>query len=171
MILRKNNVNYFKIKSTEFVAFKNYGLKIDHEEKALVIEKNAATMHESPLSLSNYMKGFNSRFIESNEKYYVCELTPAAKISQIMLSKIVIYIKKADYSISKQVLFFVENMESLDANGKIKESIPRLEILFSPRVKNEVKDNLLIKKDNYFTERGSDIIVSKRFSKYQILKI
>ena len=62
-------------------------------------------------------------------------------------------------------------MESLDANGKIKETIPRLEIVFSPRVKNEVKDNLLIKKDNYFTEKGSDVVVSKRFSKYQILKI
>lgn len=171
MILKKKNVNYFKIKNTEFVAFKDYGLKISHEEKALIIEKSASTMQNSPLMLYDYNKDFSSKIIESNQNYYVCELVPAAKVSQIMLSKVLIYIKKADYTISKQVLYFIEKMESEDEKKRIKESIPRLEIVFTPRIKNEVKDNLLVKKDNYFTEKGNTIVISKRFSKYQIIKL
>lgn len=171
MILKKNNVNYFKIKNTEFIAFKDYGLKISHEEKALIIEKSANTMQNSPLMLYDYEKDFKSKIIESNQSFYVCELVPAAKVSQIMLSKVLIYIKKSDYTISKQVLYFIEKMESEDEKKRIKESIPRLEIVFTPRIKNEVKDNLLIKRDNYFTEKGNNIVISKRFSKYQIIKL
>lgn len=170
IVLKKNNVNYFKIKNTEFVAFKDYGVKINHDEKAIVIENGSTNeMQESPLSLDNYLKGFDSKLILTNKEYFICELTPA-KISQIMLSKIVVYIKKTDYSIAKQTLFFIEKMESKDAKGKTIYTTPRLEISFNPRIKDNKRDDLLVNKENYFTEKGNEIIVSKRLSAYQLFK-
>ncbi|MEZ0131125.1 hypothetical protein AB9T88_15690, partial [Flavobacterium sp. LBUM151] len=38
IVLKKNNVNYFKIKNTEFLSFKNIGIKINHDQKAIIIE-------------------------------------------------------------------------------------------------------------------------------------
>ncbi|MDR6764546.1 hypothetical protein J2Y38_004779 [Flavobacterium sp. 2755] len=169
MVLKKNNVNYFKIKNTEFITFKNIGIKINNDEKAIVIEKQKKKIDESPLSLKNYLDAYNAKLIETDNKNYICELTPN-KITQIMLSKIVIYIRKKDYSIAKQSLFFVEQMESKDSKGKRMYSLPRLEITFTPRPRDEKSDSYLVSKENYFSEKGSDITISKRFSTYQLFK-
>ena len=169
IVLKKNNINYFKIKNTEFVTFKNYGLKINHEQKAFVIEKQMKAMEESPLSLTNYLKGFESKLILTDNDNFICELTPA-KISQIMLSKVIIYIRKKDYSIAKQILFFLEKMESKNAKGKPIYTIPRLEIVLNFRAKDEKRDNLLVAKENYFIEKNNEIVISKRLSAYQLFK-
>lgn len=169
VILKKKNINYFKIKNTEFVTFKNYGLKINHEQKAIVIENQAGEIEESPLSLANFLNGFNSKLIQSNPTYFICELSPT-KISQIMLSKVILYIKKSDYSIAKQSLFFVEKMESKDAKGKSIYTLPRLEIVISPRKKDNKKDDFLLTRENYFTEKNNEIVISKRLSAYQLFK-
>lgn len=169
VVLRKNNVNYFKIKNTEFVAFNNYVLKINHDQKAIIIERQTREMEESPLSLTNYLKGFNAKLIQTDEDNFICELTPS-KISQIMLSKVIIQIQKKDYSIVKQTLFFAEKMESKNAKGKSIYTVPRLEIVFSPRAKNEKRDNLLVAKENYFTGKDNQIVLSKRISAYQLFK-
>ena len=100
--------------------------------------------------------------------FFICELTPIGKISQTMLQKVIIHIKKADYSMTKQVLFLSESMQSEDVNGKVVYSIPRIEIVFNPRKKNEVADNLLVTKENYFTEKSNKIILSKRLARYQL---
>lgn len=168
-ILKKNNVNYFKIKNTEFVSFQNYGLKINHDEKALIVEKKTNESNDSPLSIENYLKGYDSKLIQSNPLYFICEFTPS-KLTQIMMSKVVLYIKKTDYSIAKQELFLSENMESKDAKGKTIYTTPRLEIVLSPKAKDEKRDTPLVTKDNYFTEKKNEILISKRLAAYQLFK-
>jgi hypothetical protein len=169
-VVKKNGINYFKIKNTEFVSFKDCSLKISHEEKAMILQKGAMPDQESPLSISNYLKGFDVKFLKSSKDHFVCELTPAGKFSQIMLRKVVVHIHKSDYSIAKQIIYFIEKMETKNSNGKIISSTPRLEITYSPRVKNEKSDNLLVKKENYFTEKDQKIVLSKRLSAYKLFK-
>ncbi|MGH2665720.1 hypothetical protein [Flavobacterium sp.] len=168
VVLKKNGINYFKIKDTEFVSFKDCSLKINHEEKALIFQKSAGAAQESPMSISNYLKGFDVKFLNSDKDYFVCELKPAGKFSQIMLRKVIVHIKKADYSISKQIIYFIEKMETKNAKGKVIGTIPRLEITYSPRAKNDKTDNLLIKKENYFIEKDKKIILSKRIATYKL---
>lgn len=167
-LVKKNNVDYVKIKNTEFVSFGDYGLKINHDQKALVMEDAPNNFEGSPMDLSNYMKGFDAKLKEDNN-FYICELSPS-KITQVMVSKLVIYIRKQDFSIAKEVMYLVESMESLDAKGKVVTSVPRLEIEFVPRTKNTAKDDLLVNRTNYFTGKGKNITVSKRFSAYKIYK-
>jgi len=169
VVLKKNNVSYFKIKNTEFVSFGTYGAKINNDQKAIVIEKQPKEVQDSPLSMTHYLKGFDSKLIQENKDYFICELTPS-KVSQVMLTKVIIQISKKDYSIVKQTLFFVNKMESKNANGKTVYSIPRLEIVFSSREKNIKKDDLLVAKENYFTLNGNQIILSKRLAAYQLFK-
>ncbi len=170
VFLKKNNVCYVKIKNTEFIAYDNYGLKINNDEKAIQIRNAAnAAFEESPLSVTAYLKVFENRTIKNDKDFYICELKPG-KISQVMLSKVIIYIKKSDLSITKQLLYYVEKMETKDKNGKKIYTTPRLEITFSNRIIDNKKDDLLIKRDNYFTVKGSDIKLSQRFSGYKLFK-
>lgn len=169
IVLRKNGVNYIKIKNTEFVSFNDYGLKISHDQKSVLLQKGNDKNGESPMSIEAYTKGFSMKLLPSNSNYYVCELSPP-KISQIMLHRVLLYINKADYSISKQVLYLVERTEFVDDNGKTTYTVPRLEISFSKREKNEVKDIALTSKANYFTQKGDQIVLSKKISKYKLFK-
>lgn len=169
IFVNKNNAIYFKIKDTEFVTFDNIGIKINHLQKALVFQDNKKDLESSPLDVSKYLKGFNAK-LETTSEYYICELKPAGKISQIMASKILIYINKKDFSIAKQSLFFVEKMESKNNKGVIVKTIPRLETFFAKRTKNEESDNKLTSKSNYFTEKGGKVIMSKKLDAYQIIK-
>ena len=170
VFLKKETASYVKIKNTEFIAFDNYGLKINNDEKALQIRKDAgAVFEESPLSVTSFLKVFENKTMKTDNEYYICELKPG-KISQVMLSKVVIYVRKSDFSITKQLLYYVEKMESKDKNGKKIFTVPRLEITFSTRVKDIKKDDLLLNKDTYFTINKNDITVSKRFAGYKIFK-
>lgn len=170
IVLKKNNVNYYKIKQTEFVSFNDYGLKINNEQKALMVQKGNELNETSPLALNSYLKGFQVKFIETNNKlFYVCELTPP-KVSQLMLHKVIFYINKTDFSIGKQKLFFVEKMQSKNNKGVSVYTIPRLEINFTKRVKNESKDNLLVTKSNYLTIKGNTFILSKKLASYKLYK-
>jgi hypothetical protein len=169
-VLKKNDVNYFKIKNTEFAVFKKYSIKINHDQKAIVIGKNSEESQKSPLSLLSYLKGFKYKFINPNADTYECELVPANKISQIMVGKIILSIKKTDYSLVKQTIFYVENMESKNNKGKIVQSIPRLEIIFSKKIKNDKLDNALITQSNYYTLVDTKIVVAQRLSSYKLFK-
>jgi hypothetical protein len=169
IFINKNNVVYFKIKDTEFVSFNDVGIKINHDQKAFVFQKDKSELETSPIDVSKYLKGFVSK-LETSSEYYICELKPAGKMSQIMASKIVIYINKKDFSIAKQSLYFVEKMQSKDAKGKVITTVPRLETIFSKRAKNEANDDLLTSKNNYFTEKNGKLVMSKKLEAYQIIK-
>ncbi|WNM19472.1 hypothetical protein [Flavobacterium capsici] len=170
VFVKKNNINYLKIKNTEFVTFTKYALKINHDEKAISINSHQETnTQQNPFSISDYLKSFPEKKIKIEGNNYVCELKPS-KISQIMFSKIIVYINKTDYSVVKQKFYYVEKMESNDKNGKLRYSTPRLEITFTRRPKNPELDTKLLKQENYFTEAKGNIMLSKKLSKYKLFK-
>lgn len=169
MIVRKGNVEYYKIYKTEFIDFKDVSLKINHEQKAVAIQRVKNANDNSPLEINQYLKGFNYK-LESKKDEYICYLTPSARISQIMFHKIVLYISKTDYSIKKQIFFMIEKMDSKDKNGKNKQTVPRLEVVFTARKKIPKEDAFLLNRDNYFTEKGQNITMSKKLASYQIYK-
>lgn len=170
IVLKTKDVSYFKVKNTEFVVFKKYAVKINHDQKAMIIGEKSTEFQQSPLSLINYLKGFKYRLINPNPDTFECELVPANKISQIMIGKVILSIKKTDFSLAKQTIFYVENMESKNKKGQIVQSIPRLEILFTKRSKNDKQDKLLLTQENYFTLINNNIVVSPRLTKYKLFK-
>ena|SRR6218665_3821632 len=158
-LLKKDNIFYYKIKNTEFVGFKDHSVKISNDEKALLIGKKG--QEEFPLDLSTYLKAFKSRLIKSDNTSWTCELIPD-KISQIMFSKVIMVINKKDYSVARQVLYFL--------NTSPDEKAGRLEISFTTRTKDLVKDKFLIEQSNYFTKSGNTIKTASRFKEYKLYK-
>jgi hypothetical protein len=162
-LLKKNDIMYYKIKNTEFVQFKDYSVKVSKDEKAIQVSKDENA--QMPMDLSQFLKGFNYKFIGNDKTNWICELVPA-KVSQIMFSKIVIYINKQNYSVSKQVLYFLNPIEENKKKAK-----PKTEIIFSTRNKNQASDNFLIDEKNYFIRSNKDIKVASRFKEYELYKV
>lgn len=169
-VLRKNNTTYVKIKETEFLTFDDCVLKINHDQKALIYQKKEDANEEVPFSLSGYLKGFQVAFGEQSKDYYICEIKPP-KISQIMMSKAIVYIRKSDLSLQKQKIYFVEKMESKDSNGKIILTTPRLEIEYLEKPKKNEEDDFLVTKSNYVKESRNELQFSKRLATYKLYKI
>lgn len=162
-LVKRGNSMYYKIKDTEFVGFNDYSVKVSNEEKAIIIAKGESK--ESPLDIDKFLKGFNYKFLGNDSTHWVCELTPS-KVSQIMYRKIIIHINKKDYSIYKQILYFLNPVEE---NNKITR--PRLEMVYTSRTTNEEKDNSLVDEKKYFTRVGKEIKVANRYKEYTLYKI
>lgn len=161
-LLKKNNIYYYKIKNTEFVGFKNYSVMVSNDEKSILISKQAR--QQFPLDLSKYLKGFTTKLLKSDKNEYVCELVPT-KISQIMVSKIVLHINKSDYSIIRQKLYLLNPMENDEKSTK-----PRLEVTFRPKAKKPAADDFLVTERNYYIITSSGYKIANRYKKYNLYK-
>lgn len=163
LLLKSGNTYYFKIKNTEFVSFKDYAVKVSKDEKAILISREQK--QQFPMDIANYLQGFDYKFLGNSTTTYICELVPV-KVSQIMFSKVILYINKKDYSIMRQTLYFLNTTENKKGTAK-----PRLDIIFSPREKNAAKDNFLINEKSYFIRTAGDIKLASRFKAYQLFKV
>lgn len=161
-LLKRDNIFYHKIKETEFITFPDFSVKINKDEKAILIGKKLK--NDFPLDLKKYLKAFRSKLLKSDNTTWTCELVPD-KISQIMMGKIIMVINKSDYSISKQFLYVLNTLE----DGK-KTPDMYIEIVFSPRTKDKKLDDFLIDQNNYFSKTGNNIKTAPRFKEYHLYK-
>lgn len=107
--MEKNN-EYTKnnILGTSVYRFPQAQLIVDNTQKKIVytaLETNA--IQNSPVDLSAYMKYYDKSQVSEEGNYWVCELVASQNMfSQLPYGKVLLYINKKDYSVTKQVLFF-----------------------------------------------------------------
>lgn len=166
ILLKKNGVYYYKIKDIEFLNFTDSSIKISNSEKAFVIGEAQSPVN--PLTSIANLKGFTTK-LKQNKQEWICELVPA-KLSQMMISKMLVYINKADYSITRQETYFLQGVPKKDAKGKTVMELPKMEVDFVPRPKQPEKDDWLVNKSHYFSMKGTKVILSKKFSAYKLYK-
>ncbi len=169
MILKNGEVNYCKIQNTEFISFKNCSVKVSHSEKVVLYsEGDLDGVMQSPVETALYLKEFKG-ILKTTPSHYICEFSPK-KITQIMASKIIIYVDRKDLKITKQIMYLAQKMESKNSKGKIIETSPRIEISYQKRKSDDKKDSFLTSKESYFTKKGNDIVLAKRLLAYQLFK-
>lgn len=166
VLLKKNGVYYYKVKDFEFLNFADASMKISNAEKAVII--GPAQSPVNPLTSIANLKEFNTK-VRQNKTDWICELVPG-KISQMPISKMLIYIDKKDYSIKKQETYFLQGVQKKDKKGKSIIEMPRMEVEFLPRAKQPAKDDLLVDKGQYFKMTGTKITLSKKLSAYKLYK-
>lgn len=161
MILKKNGIYYYKIKNTEFVGFKDYAVKVSKDEKAMQIEKSAENTF--PINIESLLKGYDLKLTGNDKAYWICEITPP-KVSQSAFSKMTVFIRRKDYSIAAQKIYFFGSVQ----DDRI---VPgqRLEAVFSERKPSQL-DAFLVNEKNYFTRSGKEIKPAERFKGYKLYK-
>ena len=159
LLIKNDKTIYFKLKDTEFLTFEDVSIKINNDEKALLMGKNIKS--DSPLNLDDYLKVFNSKIVKSDASSWTIELL-TKMTSQIMFNKIVFVVSKKNYVITKQILYF------LNPSDEDKMSKPRLEIVFNPIKRDVRKEEALLSKSSYFISRDKDIKLAKKYNDYKI---
>ncbi len=156
---------YTKIHNTEFVELGNKSLKINHDERAVLIDKRESKVASIGVidNILAILPKFKSYKVTKNNDGFKCEFT-AHDITQLPFTKVIIYFNK-DYSLKSQILHLTNALPYVENDKNVYRS-PRLEIKLSA-VKQYITDEKL-KLTTYL--KANDLArLSGKFSKYQLI--
>ncbi|MFN3754315.1 hypothetical protein [Flavobacterium sp.] len=162
-----NDRTYAKINQTEFIISSDLSLKIDNESKLIQFSKNELDKDLKVYDLEKYCSYYNGFKLTETEKEWICTLTTAA-FSFVPYSKVVIYINKANYNVSKQILYIISAVEYKDSDGKMKIDYPRLEIEFD-NLKTVIDNENVFNIDSYILLKNGKYYPSKKYNTYKVI--
>ncbi|MEE9363950.1 MAG: hypothetical protein V3U92_15220 [Cellulophaga sp.] len=97
------------ILSTQVHRFSKAQLVIDATAKTMTYTQiDPVAVQNSPMEIGAFLKYYEkSQLLDTGENQWICEMVTTKKnFIQVPYSKVVLYINKKDYSISKQELYF-----------------------------------------------------------------
>lgn len=166
----QNKSTYIKIHNTEFLQTETLSLKINHDQKMLVVFKNSVdNSNMNPMNITGFLKNFKSKKIIDKGTYWICTLQ-TGKYTQMMYGKVELYINKKNYKIEKQILYLLEKAMFKDSKGIEKYDFPRLEITINDLDINEVDKKTAFDIKTYIIKEGNQIKPSKKYSNYTLHK-
>lgn len=167
LFLKKNQVTYQKISDNETVEFTDFVFFSSAINKTAIInKKDKSTQFVSLKSLVQLLP--EKQTIKESGDLFICELN-APKVYQTPYHKVEIAINKKTNEIVYQKLFMV-GKNKYKVKGKLVEVVnPIVKLSYKVAKKNEIFENNLIKKSNYFTESKGKFTLSSKYSKYKLL--
>jgi hypothetical protein len=127
--LFKNKTSiYQKIGPTEFIYGTNFFLKINHEEKSVLIDKGQNLVH-SIVDLNVALKECSESKIESKDDYYSISLV-LKKSSIVECSLIILRVSKKDFHLMQLDLFYAVQQDFSTNSKSTDLHFPHLKIKF-----------------------------------------
>ncbi|GAA3591166.1 hypothetical protein Q4Q39_15830 [Flavivirga amylovorans] len=167
---KNDKYNKNSILGTLVYRFPEAQLIVDNNQKRVIYnDLDTSEMQNYPVDLSAYMKYYDKSQILEEGNQWVCELVVSQNtFSELPYGKVLLYINKNDYSITKQVLFFsnlipFQGKEASD----IEQDYGRLHIDLSYNFNKEIEKKELA----YFITKtaNSKIQLQKDFASYQLI--
>lgn len=167
-IKQDNNV-YNRIATTEMIGIGKSLIKIDNKNKRIkVFRYNTSSNEMSTIKdFKNYLQYFTIVKLTENQSQWICTLE-TGKISMVPFSKVVLYLKKSNYQIERQDLFYLTKYKTRIVKGVPNYEMPRLVVSFS-NFKNKVEDKNCFDKSSYIKVKGGKIYPSKKYASYTIV--
>lgn len=158
----KNDI-YMRIDKTEFINDKDYSLKINHKEKAMLIQEKT---HFSTVidDVSKLWQFCEVSSLKDFKKYWEIILVPK-KLSGLTYSKIILIVNKS-YLIDKEIFYYNTPMNFSKDYKNQDSDYPRLEVLYSNYSNNG--DTSLINTDSYFLINNGKVIPRAKYKNYQV---
>lgn len=167
--VKKDDVAYSKIATTELISLKDLNIKIDNSTKRIQVSKDKSKQNVmKAFDVNEYSKYFvKYKFSEVNNQYK-CELS-TANVSMIPYSKVVIYIDKKSNRMLKQELYFLTKHKTKIVNGKPYYDYPRLEISFTNFKVDGFDVDAFFRKENYVVASKGKYLPAKKYKEYLIV--
>lgn len=167
--IKKGNEFYSKIGETEFVNLNKYHIKIDNESKLIQYSvSESKKIENNELNVADYLNKFKTFELSNNNEDWICTMTTPA-FSFIPYTKVVVYINKKDYTISKQILYLITMHSYKTKDGIVKEDYPRIEILFNEFKTKEIQYGNIFSLQNYLSISKNSITPSNKYKEYKIV--
>ncbi|WP_421498005.1 hypothetical protein V8245_04825 [Flavobacterium columnare] len=169
VVIKSADGVYCKIKGMELLSFNDCSLKISNDEKMILYSDGSQqdSMVPSDVTLAAFLKDFKWS-LKSTSTQYICEFLPKS-ITQIMCSKVIFYINKNDLNIAKQITYLTQTVDESNPKKPVK-STPMIMVTYKKRSSVGNSDQLLTNKKNYIIKNGNNVILTKKYSKFQLIK-
>jgi hypothetical protein len=167
--VKKGDNTYTRIGNSEIISTNNLYIKIDNDNKRMKIANlTKDNVQKAPLELNSYINYFSGYRVTESNGFWICTLT-TSKVTMIPYSKVVVYINKKDYQISKQEMFFLTKYKTKIVNGKPKFDYPRLQITYSNFKKSGFATSDYFTVDNYVKKTNQKYYPIKKYKSYTIV--
>ncbi len=170
-----NEVFYQKLKRTEFVLGKNFMVKLNPDEKAMLVGYSSSNIIDNPNSIDNskILKAFEDKKLEDVKDYWKLTLSKPKDSSILEFSVVELYIDKKTFNLNKQVVFYnyIADFSVYKAtqNSLPQKGNPRLDIIYTNYKDTISLDKKKFKRSHYFTYEKEKIFPSESYGDYEII--
>jgi hypothetical protein len=165
---QKNSANeiYMKIDNTEFINSKKRTLKVNHDQRAILI-MDPQTFTTGDFDMKKLAEVCKVKSFTDLKSHWEIILVPNA-FSGLNYSSIQVLVNK-DYTIKKQVFFYNTGIDFSKDYRKQDICHPRLEILYS-NYNQKIPDIIKLGKDYFITfNKANKAVSSAKYRNYEII--
>lgn len=165
---RKNAQNevYMKIGNTEFINSLKTSLKVNHDQKAMVVT-DRQKFSSGEFDVSKLLQFCKIQSFKSLKDTWEIVLT-AKEFSGLTYSKIVLLVNK-NYTLKKQTFFYNTGIDFSKNYNKQDVTNPRLEINYTNYNHNPISAQLLNSDLFYTTSKSNKLTASAKYKNYEII--
>ncbi|MFT7900106.1 MULTISPECIES: hypothetical protein [Flavobacteriaceae] len=127
---KKMNNSYTSLSNVEIINTENTYLKINHNEKAILIANGVKKPQELHLNLDELFKYLEAEIIKENPKFWTIKFTPRGEITQLPFSKLIIELNKKTFRVKRQLFYYLNKMNFSENLRETDEANVKLEVLF-----------------------------------------
>lgn len=167
-IARKGDVYYSDVLNTEIIQYPDRTLRVSHEQKLIELSKSNEALNVSPFKLDTFLKYFVDYSITKVNGEIRCEMV-ADKLTTLPYGKVIVFIDAKDYTISRQVLYYLQAVEYQKEDGSIELRSPKLELLFSGFKTKNLLNAEAFKEANYIAIANNQIIPVEKLRSYNVI--
>lgn len=153
----------------EVYQFPDVKLVVDTAKKNIIYSKSGASNGSGPIEIESLLNYYDKTKLNDGGKEWICEMVSTQKtFNQLPYGKVVLYINKKNYSVSKQVLYFSSLIPFKSKSGnEMEQDYGRLTIdLKNQPGKRETKNKL---SDFIITSVDGKINVHKDYASYELI--
>ena len=173
LLAKNNGTLYQKLGSMELIQGEDFIVKLNSEEKAMLVGYSSKPIYNNINELDNeqLLKIFNEKILEDDGDQWKLILT-SKSVELTQFSKIELYLRKSDFQPVKQVFVYstISDFSAYDKKEKTPNlDNPRLEIVYKNyQIKVTINENVF-KSSRYFVHGNNQITAAVEFKDFEIL--
>jgi hypothetical protein len=169
LVQKKDGYSKTTMVDSDIIQYDHGVLLIDHQDKLISYQKHqGSSQNYSPIHLEGFIKGFKKSKVTDKGDYWFCEMINTGQVTQIPYGKVTFHVKKIDYQITKQVLFFNSQIPFKNELGKSEMDFGRLELEL--KLKNDVLVEETPLNKYLLIDKEGEIILQEEYALYEVLK-
>lgn len=170
VVLKKGKTSYNRLPDMELFISEKTSLTIDHEERNILVSSSNENPPDpySTEQLLKALKFFPKQTLKEVDGTWICTFE-TEKVTLSQYSKVVFYIKKSSYEITKQVLYFLRQFEHFDSKKQPIYTNPRLEITFKSQPLTAKEAAQFLDVNTFVTTKQGRMYPAKKFKDYTII--
>lgn len=164
-LYHSNEGTYQKVKNTEYISTDNYSLKVNHDEKAMVLDKgiNRSFFEE----YNSALKACSSFELEEKTNNWIVSLFFYGP-SNLPFYKLTITVNKSSYDL-KEINIYYSSKVDFDPSFESSDwAKPHLKIKFNATTQSDINSSIF-DKENYYRITSGKLTLNSRYSAYQLI--